>query len=198
MHSFAIGQSDQLAVDVKPGEMTDVTLVFDRPGKYTFYCTPLVQRESLAYARHNRGDRAGRQPLRQSNRRCTSTLGLNLDGEHHAEVIPDQKPSSLRGALLNVAMPVEYQSREYYLSHSTAELWRALRAEAGFSKAERPGYLGSGCLGLEIQCDSSRNTNWKAALYGELRRLSRRTWQRGRGVCRPAYSQLSRNPGNMK
>ena len=32
-HSFAIGQSNQPAVDVLPGEMTEVTLVFDRPGK---------------------------------------------------------------------------------------------------------------------------------------------------------------------
>src|SRR5512139_1731449 len=39
MHGFAVGQSDQPAVDVIPGEITDVTLVFDHPGKYTFYCT---------------------------------------------------------------------------------------------------------------------------------------------------------------
>ena len=39
MHGFAVGQSDQPAVDVKPGEMTEITLTFDRPGKYTFYCT---------------------------------------------------------------------------------------------------------------------------------------------------------------
>ena len=38
-HSFAIGQSDQQPVDVIPGEMTDITLVFEQPGKYTFYCT---------------------------------------------------------------------------------------------------------------------------------------------------------------
>src|SRR5512145_3159658 len=39
MHSFAIGQSEQPPVDVIPGEMTQVTLVFDQPGRYTFYCT---------------------------------------------------------------------------------------------------------------------------------------------------------------
>ena len=39
MHSFAIGQSDQPPVDVIPGEMTEVTLTFDKPGKYVFYCT---------------------------------------------------------------------------------------------------------------------------------------------------------------
>jgi hypothetical protein len=39
MHGFAVGQIDQPAVDVIPGEITEVTLIFDRPGKYTFYCT---------------------------------------------------------------------------------------------------------------------------------------------------------------
>jgi heme/copper-type cytochrome/quinol oxidase subunit 2 len=38
-HGFAVGQMDRPGVDVIPGEMTDVTLVFDKPGKYTFYCT---------------------------------------------------------------------------------------------------------------------------------------------------------------
>ncbi len=36
MHSFAIGQSDLPVIEVKPGEFTSTTLVFDRPGKYTF------------------------------------------------------------------------------------------------------------------------------------------------------------------
>ena len=38
-HSLAIGHSDQPPVDVNPGEISEVTLTFDRPGKYTFYCT---------------------------------------------------------------------------------------------------------------------------------------------------------------
>ena len=39
MHGFAVGQSDQPPVDIFPGEVTEVTLTFDKPGKYTFYCT---------------------------------------------------------------------------------------------------------------------------------------------------------------
>ena len=39
VHSFAIGQSDFTPVDVMPGEWTDVELIFDRPGRYVFYCT---------------------------------------------------------------------------------------------------------------------------------------------------------------
>jgi heme/copper-type cytochrome/quinol oxidase subunit 2 len=39
MHGFAIGQSDRAPIDVSPGKMTETTLIFDKPGKYTFYCT---------------------------------------------------------------------------------------------------------------------------------------------------------------
>ena len=39
MHGFAVGQSAIPAVDVLPGQWTTTTLMFDQPGKYTFYCT---------------------------------------------------------------------------------------------------------------------------------------------------------------
>ena len=39
MHGFAVGKLDAASVDVMPGKITDVTLLFDRPGTYTFYCT---------------------------------------------------------------------------------------------------------------------------------------------------------------
>jgi len=39
VHSFALGQLDFEPVDVLPGKPTEVTLTFDEPGTYTFYCT---------------------------------------------------------------------------------------------------------------------------------------------------------------
>jgi len=39
LHGFAVGQMDMPPVDVLPGEVTEVTLNFERPGRYTFYCT---------------------------------------------------------------------------------------------------------------------------------------------------------------
>jgi plastocyanin len=39
VHGFAVGQMDMDAVDVQPGKVTDITLTFDKPGIYTFYCT---------------------------------------------------------------------------------------------------------------------------------------------------------------
>jgi len=130
-HSFAIGQSDQPAVDVIPGEITEITLLFDRPGKYTFYCTRQCSlnhwrmRGTIEVTGSSTTTETIKLPL-------YVTLGLDIDAEHHADVIPAQKPSALRGALLNQSVPAIYLSREYYLAHTPLELWKALRGEPAF------------------------------------------------------------------
>jgi len=132
MHSFAVGKSDKPAVDVIPGEMTEVTLTFDRPGKYTFYCTRWCSvnhwrmRGTIEVTGSDTAAETGHQPL-------YVTLGLDIDAEHHAEVIPGQLPSASRGAKLGVKFPIDYQSHEYYLSHNPVETWKALRAEPSLS-----------------------------------------------------------------
>jgi mono/diheme cytochrome c family protein len=62
------------------------------------------------------------------------TLGLDIDAEHHAEVVPGRMPSAWRAAQLGVTIPNSYLSREYYLSHSPVELWKALREEPALSR----------------------------------------------------------------
>ena len=132
-HGFAVGQSDQPPVDVIPGEMTEVTLVFDRPGKYTFYCSRWCSvnhwrmRGTIEVTGHTTTTEAAKPPL-------YVTLGLDIDAEHRANVIPAQKPSAVRGALLNPRVPPVYLSREYYLTHTPLELWQALRAEPAFQQ----------------------------------------------------------------
>jgi mono/diheme cytochrome c family protein/plastocyanin len=129
MHSFAIGKSDQPAVDVIPGEVTEVTLTFDQPGKYTYYCTRWCSvnhwrmRGTIEVIGAETTPEAVKPPL-------YVTLGLDIDAEHHAESIPEQKPSAWRGAQLGVSLPAAYLEREYYLSHSPVEMWKALRDEA--------------------------------------------------------------------
>ncbi len=39
MHNFAVGKLDFEHVDIQPGEWSEMTLIFDEPGHYTFYCT---------------------------------------------------------------------------------------------------------------------------------------------------------------
>ncbi len=127
-HSFAIGQSDQPAVEVKPGEMTEVTLTLDHPGKYTFYCTRWCSvnhwrmRGIIEVTGQQTTPEAVEPPL-------YILLGLDIDGDHDAEVVPAQMPSALRGAQFQNMVAAVYRSREYYQTHSPVELWQALRSE---------------------------------------------------------------------
>jgi mono/diheme cytochrome c family protein len=63
------------------------------------------------------------------------TLGLDIDSQHQADVVPEQEPSAWRGAqpgasrASNASIPAAYQSREYYLSHTPFDLWKALGEE---------------------------------------------------------------------
>ena len=132
VHSFAIGQSEEPPVDVIPGEITEVTLVFDEPGKYTFYCTRWCSlnhwrmRGTIEVTGPETAPEVVEPPL-------YVTLGVDIDAEHNADVIPERRPSATLGAQLGAEIPTEVQSREYYRSHSPADLWKAFRAESSLS-----------------------------------------------------------------
>ncbi|HKZ86278.1 MAG TPA: c-type cytochrome [Anaerolineae bacterium] len=130
IHGFAVGQSSLPALDVKPGEVTETTLIFDEPGKYTFYCTrwcgpnhwrmrgtiEVTSDQSVSY------QLAVEQPL-------YLRLGIDIDAPHPADVIPGGAPSAGRGAALGIAIPVEYLTTEFYRAHSPADAWKRLRDE---------------------------------------------------------------------
>jgi mono/diheme cytochrome c family protein/plastocyanin len=124
VHSFAVGQSDFPVVDVMPGEITDITLKFDEPGTYTFYCT----RWCGANHWRMRGtitvmgegiEKPFIQPLYVQ-------LGLDIDSMHEAQIVPAEKPSAQRGAELALDL-TEYQTQDYYRSHSPEQVWKDLR-----------------------------------------------------------------------
>ncbi len=128
LHGFAVGQSDQPAVDVKPGEMTEITLTFDTPGTYTFYCTHWCGPNHWRMRGVIEVTGPGAPPVTAAAPLYV-TLGMDIDAPHLADVVPAQKPSAVRGAALEVSIPDQYLSRAYYLSHSPAALWHALRNE---------------------------------------------------------------------
>jgi mono/diheme cytochrome c family protein len=116
--------------------MTEVTLVFDRPGKYTFYCTRwcsvnhwrmrgVIEVTDPQTGEAENASEAAESPL-------YVTLGIDIDANVQAEVLPVLKLSVLRGAQLNQVIPETYASREYYLSHTPVQLWQALRAESAY------------------------------------------------------------------
>ncbi len=131
IHSFAIGQSDQPAVDIKPGEMTELTLTFDQPGTYTFYCT----RWCGANHWRMRGTIVvtGEETKQVASAPLYVQLGLDIDAAHEAQVIPDEQPSAQRGAEIFAQFPIPnsqtYQSLDYYRSHSPEQVWQKMRED---------------------------------------------------------------------
>jgi mono/diheme cytochrome c family protein/plastocyanin len=124
MHGFAIGQSDQPAVDIKTGMMVDYTVTFDKPGTYTFYCTrwcgPNHWRMRGTITVTGEGvEEPATPPL-------YVRLGLDIDAKHEAQTIPVEKPSVQRGADLALDLSF-YQSQDYIRSHSPEQVWQDLR-----------------------------------------------------------------------
>ncbi len=123
MHSFAIGQSDQSPVDVIPGQVTELTLNFDKPGTYTFYCTRWCganhwrMRGTITVLGEGE-EEAYTPPLYVQ-------LGLDVDAAHQTENIPEKKPSAERASTLALDLSA-YQGIDYYRAHSPEEIWLEL------------------------------------------------------------------------
>ncbi len=145
MHGFAVGQTDWPAVDVLPGQMTEVTLTFDEPGTYTYYCT------RWCGANHWRmrgtievtGDEKGETPALRADAASVVEvaiaqpsspplyveLELDIDAPHTVDVHLDNPPSAARGETLDANISSSYLSRDVYLTQPPFEVWQALRLE---------------------------------------------------------------------
>jgi mono/diheme cytochrome c family protein/plastocyanin len=128
MHGFAVGKNSQPAVDVIPGEFTEVSLTFNDPGRYTFYCTRwcgpnhwrmrgVIEVTGEPHTTPETQD----QPLYVE-------LGIDLDVPHPAAVTPLDRPSAASGDALNVQIPEELLDQDSYWKRSPAETWQLLRA----------------------------------------------------------------------
>ncbi|WKZ40411.1 MAG: c-type cytochrome [Anaerolineales bacterium] len=116
VHGFAVGQMDMQSVDILPGKVTDITLKFDKPGIYTFYCTRWCglnhwrMRGTIEVSGSPSDSEPASPPLYVS-------LNLDIDAPHDAPVVPAQKPSAIRGQGLIPNSPF-LQSFDYYRSNS--------------------------------------------------------------------------------
>jgi cytochrome c oxidase subunit 2 len=126
VHGFAIGQGAWPSLDVMPGEIAETTLVFDKPGKYTFYCT--------RWCGPNHWRMRGTIEVSGSSSEVISntpplymTLGLNIDDPHPSEVVPSIRPSAKRGADLGVTIPAGYATPEVYRTRTPESVWNDLR-----------------------------------------------------------------------
>ena len=127
VHSFAIGQSDQPAIQIQPGQVVETTLKFDKPGKYTFYCT------SWCGPNHwrMRGtiDVAGGEDSTAAPKPLFLQLGIDVDKPHPAAITPAAPADASRGAGLAQRLPAYATDPVAYQTTSPAGLWQKLRAE---------------------------------------------------------------------
>ncbi len=143
MHGFAVGQTDWPALDIAPGEVVETDLVFDRPGKYTFYCTRWCgpnhwrMRGVIEVTTPNL---AGPAVWPTSEPPLFQQLGLNLDAM--PELDPEvsrtlgqltRPPSAERGETLKVELPSELRQRDWLRSHTPAEAFLRLRGDGAYS-----------------------------------------------------------------
>jgi len=126
VHGFAVGQMDMQSVDVLPGKVTDITLKFDKPGIYTFYCTRWCglnhwrMRGTIEVSDSSSTPEPVSVPL-------YVTLSLNLDAPHDAPVIPNSQPSAVSGQRLSATSSL-LQSSDYYRSNSPYQTFSDLSA----------------------------------------------------------------------
>ncbi|CAG1016199.1 Cytochrome c oxidase subunit 2 [Anaerolineales bacterium] len=126
VHGFAVGQMDMQSVDVLPGKVTDITLNFDKPGIYTFFCTRWCglnhwrMRGTIEVEGTSDSLEAGSEPaLSEVEVPLYVTLDLNLDEPHDAPVIPNSQPSAINGQQLAINLPIDlsvdtYRARSPY------------------------------------------------------------------------------------
>jgi mono/diheme cytochrome c family protein len=132
MHSFKLGQRDDPALDLFPGGVVETTLLFDRPGKYTFYCTRWCgpnhwRMRGVIEVLPKQGESIpAAQPAAPP---FYASLGLNIDAPHPAKVTPERTPSAAQGSELAANLPPSYLSQTFYRTHSPVQAWELLRTD---------------------------------------------------------------------
>jgi mono/diheme cytochrome c family protein/plastocyanin len=130
VHGFAIGQMDMQSVNVMPGKVTDVTLTFDKPGTYTFYCTRWCglnhwrMRGTIEVSGVNENTEPSPIPL-------YVTLKLDIDAPHEATSVPSIKPSAANGQHLVKNLDLsKFSTLDFYQTNSPYQSFEKLSSTA--------------------------------------------------------------------
>ncbi len=133
MHSFAIGKSDRVPINITPGEVVETTLLFDQPGTYTFYCTLWCGPNHWRMRGTIEVSGPGLAPTREPQPLFLK-LGIDVDRVPAAAVTPAAPPSPGQGAQFAGTLPAYAADHDAYLTGSPSQLWQRLRGEPGLSQ----------------------------------------------------------------
>jgi mono/diheme cytochrome c family protein len=135
VHGFAVGQLDMQSVDILPGKVADIMLVFAKPGTYTFYCT--------RWCGLNHWRMRGKIEVTGDTAEAASVsapplyvrLGLDPDAAHESPVVPEVQPVAVSGQAAAVNLSGDpWRTRDYYLEHSPYQTWQELRGTPSLSR----------------------------------------------------------------
>jgi mono/diheme cytochrome c family protein/plastocyanin len=128
IHGFGVGRMEMQAVDVTPGKVTDVTLTFDKPGTYTFYCTRWCginhwrMRGTVEVSGSNNNIEPASVPL-------YVTLKLDIDASHEAPAVPSSRPSAITGQQLAMELDLaKLKTSNFYRTHSPYQAFQELNS----------------------------------------------------------------------
>ena len=132
-HGFAVGQTDWAEIELKPNTPMETALVFERPGRYTYYCTRWCgmghwrMRGTIEVMAAGDMPTIGTPPAAP----LYAQLGIDIDAsvETSAARVPAVRPSAVRGAGLAIPIPDVLSSQSAWRSQSPAALWISLRSE---------------------------------------------------------------------
>ncbi len=126
VHGFAVGQMNSPNVEVLPGKVADVTLLFNKPGTYVFYCTRWCginhwrMRGTIEVTGTDAATDPAQIPLYVS-------LGLDLDEPRTARALPNNEPIATLLSQHLAGDFVAFETTDYYRSHSPESTWQSLR-----------------------------------------------------------------------
>ncbi len=134
VHGFAVGQMDMQSVDVLPGKVTDITLTFDKPGIYTFYCTRWCglnhwrMRGTIEVTDASDSSEPAEPALSGAEGvPLYVTLGLDIDAPHDAPSIPSDQRSAISGQQLITDLPIsQLNNSDFYQTHSPYQTFEEL------------------------------------------------------------------------
>lgn len=133
-HGFAVGQMDWPEIELKPNTPMETMLVFERPGRYTYYCTRWCgmghwrMRGTIEVTEDGETSSASPPPPEPP---LYAQLGIDLDEsvQTPAAILPAARPSVSRGEALAASIPWPFESPITWRSQSPAQIWQRLRKE---------------------------------------------------------------------
>jgi mono/diheme cytochrome c family protein/plastocyanin len=135
LHGFAVGQQPWPAVDVKPGQMTELSLIFDEPGTYIYYCTRWcgLNHWRMRGTIEVTGETNEPSSTQSAQPPLYLSLDLDIDAPHEVDVQLDRPASAAHGESLDFTIPTRFATRQVYLEQTPYEFWQVSRADPGMA-----------------------------------------------------------------